>query len=161
MVHRDELDALWEGAEPFHVETMYDPVLPVAPELCAWASELSEFCEQLIATLDETSPPVKFRQAKYLLSERYMEFRAKAPRNHRDNLGSKKHVCLYHVFIQVYEYITKVQLTAIPPQIEVKHVPAPPPVPVVRQPTMSTIFGIDDDWYPFEDTKEDAPKDTE
>jgi hypothetical protein len=161
VVEKDESIRTLGGNGPFHVITEYDPKPPVVAEFCQWADELSLFARRLIETLDETSPPVKFRQAKYLLTERYFEMRAKAPRNHRNNLGSNKHICLFSVYTEVYEYISTLQHRAIPPQIEVKNVPPPVPVPVVRQPSMSSIFGISDDWYPYEDTKDDPDKDAE
>ncbi|MGI8509027.1 MAG: hypothetical protein ACR2MQ_06850 [Gemmatimonadaceae bacterium] len=148
MISKSAFDTVWDGATPFQIKTEYDMILPVGPGLCQWAEPLRAFAEEIVATLDRTSPPVKFRQAKYLLTERYMEYRAKAPRAHRDNLGSKKHICLYHVFVQAYEYVTRLQLTAIPPQLDITHIPPPPAVPIVKQPSMNTIFGISDDWYP-------------
>ncbi len=93
MVRKEELYEAWSSSELPHVITEYDEKLPINPEPCVWAQEFSNFCAELVATLDTTSPPVKYRQAKYLLTERYMEFRAKAPRGHRDTLGSKKHIC--------------------------------------------------------------------
>jgi hypothetical protein len=60
---------------------------------------------------------MRLAQAKVLITERYLEARAYATREHRDKLGSKGHICLYQVWLTSMHEVMATQLTLDPPKV--------------------------------------------
>lgn len=60
---------------------------------------------------------IRLAQAKVLLTDRFLDFRAYATREHRDKLGDKGHTCLYQVWIAAMHEIRTKQLTLDPPRV--------------------------------------------
>ncbi len=64
-----------------------------------------------------TTNLMRLAQAEVLITERYLQVRAYATREHRDKLGSKGHVCLYQVWITSMHEVMATQLTLDPPRV--------------------------------------------
>lgn len=64
-----------------------------------------------------TTDLMRLAQAKVLISDRYVEFRAYATREHRDKLGGKGHICLYQVWIASMHEVRTKQLALEPPKV--------------------------------------------
>lgn len=64
-----------------------------------------------------TTNEIRLAQAKVLITDRYLEFRAYAAKPHRDKVGDKGHVCLYQVWIASMHEVRTKQLALEPPKV--------------------------------------------
>jgi hypothetical protein len=72
---------------------------------------------------------IRLAQAKVLLVDRYLDFRAYAAKVHRDKVGEKGHICLYQVWIAGLHEVRTAQLKLDPPEVLIvppKSEPTPP-----------------------------------
>src|SRR6266508_1190388 len=74
---------------------------------CTYASKFFQWTETRCTSvgaalrLDHASAAVAVNQDKVLLVDKYFEWRAAAPKAHR-NRTSEGHICLFHVFDETY-----------------------------------------------------------
>jgi hypothetical protein len=74
---------------------------------------------------------MRLAQAKVLITDRYLDYRAYATREHRDKLGVKGHICLYQTWIAGMHEVRTKQLSLNPPRVLkiVTSKPEPPSLP--------------------------------
>jgi len=100
---------------------------------CEYARAFAQWAVEMVHSYVHDGEPLRLAQAKILLVDKYFEFHSYAPKSHKDRTSEKGHICLYHVFVEVYRKIRMKELTLAPPKIfildlkqEEKQVPAAP-----------------------------------
>jgi hypothetical protein len=131
---------------------------------CAYAQQFGAWAEALVVHLvqvSEDAKPAAIRQAKLLLLDKYMEWRASAPAGHRDYLraapvrssadreagnghrmfGRRRggHECLYAVFVATYQTLHQQLLELSPPPLQ-PPAPRPPASAPAPPPQIAGIF---------------------
>jgi hypothetical protein len=111
------------------------PIVPKNPHnRCPLAQQFSTWTAELRGQLGEKPTRPALEAAKVQLLDRYMGFRASAPRTCRDRTSSRAHACIYHVFTEAYDYLHTKWLTSAP-------LPAPTAQPVeARRPRPGELY---------------------
>ena len=116
------------NAEEIAADLWGDFNSPQAQPHCAYATRFKEWTETLYASvgaavkLDNAGAAVAVNQAKVLLVDKYFEWRAAAPKSHRNRTG-EGHICLFHVFDETYRTLRALELSLTPPLLFL----SPPP----------------------------------
>jgi hypothetical protein len=77
--------------------TPEDTRVPESPqEICFYGKSFSIWADELVA--ENSGSLVKINQAKVLLVDRYFEWRAYVPKNHRNRVSERSHLCIWHIF---------------------------------------------------------------
>lgn len=84
---------------------------------CDYARSFAQWAADMVRSYVNEGDPLRLAQAKILLLDKYFEFRSYAPKSHKDRTSEKGHICLYHVFAEVYRKIRIKELTLAPPKI--------------------------------------------
>lgn len=83
---------------------------------CIYAKTFAEwFARDVLAPLRASPDAVKVNQAKLTLQDKWYSFRQAVPKQHRDTLGSKAHVCLYAVYLDCLARLHQISLVTAPP----------------------------------------------
>jgi hypothetical protein len=123
-------DSLWHQHDDF---ILTEP----KPRLCPFAEQFSLWAEALFSKATHNASVVSVNQAKLLLVDRYMDWRAAVPGAHRNLGGSRSgHVCIFQVFEETYQKLKTVELSLTPPMLFLPPPPSPPPPP----PQIAGIF---------------------
>lgn len=85
-----------------------------AESLCEYAQLFAAWAEQLCRSVEAVQDLVAVNHAKVLLVDRYFEWRASVPKNHRNYRGERSHLCIFTIFERAYQRIKVVQLTLAP-----------------------------------------------
>lgn len=119
------------------------------PNRCEYAQPFSDWFERLYVDVAREASIVKINQDKVLLLDKYMEWRAFAPKRHRNYAGGG-HTCLFHVFEASYNRLKTLELALTPPLLFMP--PEPSRALVVPPPQIAGIFlGEQDEPYGVED----------
>jgi hypothetical protein len=106
-----------------------EPTEPFA-NYCEDAKALWRYMEDVLNRYVRGSTDlIRLAQAKVLLVDRYLDFRAYAAKAHRDKVGDKGHICLYQAWIACMHEIRTAQLRLHPPEVLIvppKSEPTPP-----------------------------------
>jgi hypothetical protein len=81
---------------------------------------------------------VGINQAKVLLLDKYFEWRAYVPLQHRNRVSEHSHHCIWHVFEDGYRTLRLLELSMNPPMLFLP----PPPPPPAPPPSPPVITGI-------------------
>src|SRR5687767_9305832 len=90
------------------------------PQPCAYALRFKKWAEALCLSVGEAvrqdgaGAVVAVNQAKVLLVDKYFEWRAAAPKAHRNRTG-EGHTCLFHVMDETYRTLRAIELSLTPP----------------------------------------------
>ncbi len=96
----------------------FSPQTP--PTYCAYAAKFKQWSETLCTSVgeavryDNARAAVAINQGKVLLVDKYFEWRAAAPKSHR-NRTAEGHTCLFHVFDETYRTLRAIELSLTPP----------------------------------------------
>src|SRR5687767_12188371 len=114
------LDSIWSRDHGFRL-----PERPVEP--CAHARQFSEWAHALLARLLAGADRAALDRTKVLLVDRYFEWRAHVPAQHRNRLGQTGHPCIFQVFADAYQQLKVAELALTPPAAVVPPRATPPP----------------------------------
>jgi hypothetical protein len=120
-----------------------DDFSPQAPQPCAYAAKFKQWAETLCLSVgaavrqDGAGAVVAVNQAKVLLVDKYFEWRAAAPKTHRNRTGDT-HTCLFHVFVETYRTLRAIELSLTPPLL---FLPPPPPVKLPTTLSIADVVG--------------------
>ena len=101
--------AVWQEAEDFEFSPLSEQV-----NICTFAQKFSEWADDLCRAGEEPTV-VSITKAKVQLLDKYYEWRSFVPKNHKDRLGNRGHICIYQVFVQTYQRLRDVELSLTPP----------------------------------------------
>lgn len=101
---------------------------------CTLAKKFYKWALPLVGEALENPTTISINQTKLQLINRLMAFRAVASRAHRFNMNpTSNHICLWHVFEQLFEQLEIAELELTPPQffvpMQTPTLPPPPPTP--------------------------------
>lgn len=111
------------------------------PAYCAYATKFKIWGDTLCASVgqavqqDSARAAVAINQAKVLLVDKYFEWRAAAPKAHRNYTG-ESHSCLFHVADETYRTLRAIELSVTPPLLFL------PPAPPQRVPKTLSIADV-------------------
>ena len=126
-------DRLWHDA----TEDKFS--LPEAQEdLCTYAQHFGVWAEGLYLEEVERPTHIGVNQKMLLLTKKYFEWRAVAPKAHRDRIGERSHICIFHIFERFFFRLKVLELSLTPPMLFLPPPPPPPPPP----PTAPMLMGI-------------------
>ena len=84
-------------------------------DYCEYAQLFDEWAQELIRHHVTNRPDsTTIEKAKVLLTDRYFDWRVTVPKNHRDRLGTSRHICVMAVFVEHYERLRVLALRAAP-----------------------------------------------
>ncbi len=66
-------------------------------------------------------------QRMLLLTKQYFEWRTVVPKSHKDRIGERSHVCIFHIFERSYHRLKVLELSLNPALL---YLPSPPSAPV-------------------------------
>lgn len=115
-------DELWNVEVDFKLS---DSGLPVAwsYSLCPSAKKYAEWANKLCSTISEDPSPVGVNQAMLQLTKTYFGWRSVVPKQHRDYIGDRGHVCVFQVFVYFFQRLREVELTISPQVIVIQRQP--------------------------------------
>jgi hypothetical protein len=121
MTNDPVIDAVAEEYANFtFFEEEDEPVAQTDPfaQYCADSKAYWRYTDEALNKyVRSTIDPIRLAQAKVLITDRYLEFRAYASKTHRDKIGDKGHICLYQVWIAAMHEIRVRQLALEPPRV--------------------------------------------
>ncbi len=100
------------------------------PRYCDYALKFHEWAEKLCASAsvamqqDNVSAAVTVNTCKLLLQDKWHEWRAVAPKAHRNRTG-EGHICLWHCYIEAYRTLRAIELALTPPLLVRPQAPPP------------------------------------
>jgi hypothetical protein len=106
-------------------------------DICMYAQRFEVWARQLCE--EHQSSVVTINQAKVLLLDKYFEWRAYVPRQHRNRVSENSHHCIWHVFEERYRTLRLVELSINGPMLFLPPPPAPP-LPPPPPPQIAGIF---------------------
>lgn len=121
---------IWNKHEDFEIPD------PQAPQLCKYAAEFATWVEEkLVAGLmgdgevEVEVAVVRVNQAMLQLFKKYCKWYTTVPKSHRERIGDRGHVCIFHVMMANYERLRATELALAPPPLFLRQrPPQPPPV---------------------------------
>jgi hypothetical protein len=114
---------------------------PAPPPICAPARQFQQWAEALCTSIyaevqrDNTRGAIAVNQGKVLLIDKLHEWRATAPKDHRNRVG-RGHTCLLDIFDQTYRALRAIELSLTPPLLFL------PPSPAMRVPKTLSIADV-------------------
>jgi hypothetical protein len=91
-------------------------ILPPPPSgRCKYADDFHRWGELLVEQASKEGSLTAIKTAKLYLAEQYMTWRNAAPAGHRDRLSKRGHICLYGVFIEIYDRLQQMELSISQP----------------------------------------------
>lgn len=81
-----------------------------SPNYCSYAEQFSTWAEELIVGLGEADI-FGLNQAMLQLLHKYFDWLQIVPKNHRNRLNPKGHICIYQVFTVTYYRLRKTELS--------------------------------------------------
>lgn len=103
---------------------------------CIYAKQFEGWAGELLAKVAAQRDLVTINQCKVLLQDKWHEWRAVAPKDHRTRTTPKGHRCLFHVYEDAYLKLRAAELALTPPLL---FLPEPPPKPR-RQPKATPVL---------------------
>lgn len=67
---------------------------------------------------------ISINQAYLLLFKKYMEWKVAVPKNHRNHVGERGHLCIWHALENLYLQLKRAELMLVPQML---FLPQPPP----------------------------------
>lgn len=105
-------------------------------ETCIYAQHFERWAAPFYQEEARRPSLLGINQKMLLLTKKYFEFRAAVPRSHRDRIGERSHVCIFHIFERYYQRFKVLELGLAPPML---FLPPPPPAPPPPPPTLMGI----------------------
>lgn len=109
---RDEFIAWWDDDSKFDLGNTERQKYR---NYCVFAQQFAQWAENLVTDAGGSLSLVAIQQAKIQLLDKYFEWRASVPKNHRDRVGSSGHYCIFQVFVSAYDTLRMVELSLTPP----------------------------------------------
>ncbi len=97
----------WSEPEPFQPFSHAEPA-----RWCRFGYRLLEWATPLIKEATDKGDPNFIKGAKFLLTEKYHEYRVNVTRQHRDNV--RGHFCIYHAYLEAYDALKELSLAHAP-----------------------------------------------
>lgn len=89
---------------------------PPPPQRCERADAFQQWINTLFARYD-LNDVVHLYQAVGELFFEHLDRRSGAPKRHRDNLGSRTHICIHQVYIDAGEKLRDIRRGLVPPPL--------------------------------------------
>jgi hypothetical protein len=96
---------------------------------CVYAQHFALWADALYQDEVRTPTTIGINQKMLLLTKKYFEWRAAVPKAHRDRVGERSHICIFHIFERTFHRLKVLELSLTPPML---FLPTPPPAPVVQ-----------------------------
>lgn len=132
-----EFDKLWEEVEFEFKSSDSDLPSTWSFSLCPSARKFAEWANALCSKICEDPSPVGVNQALLQLTKTYYGWLRLVPKQHRNYIGDRGHVCIYQVWLHFLQRLIEVELNILPQVIIVQ------PRPQYQQ--------VDDIWLGEED----------
>jgi hypothetical protein len=98
---------------------------------CIYAQRFAPWADGLVQDEMQEPTPIGINQKMLLLTKKYFDWRAAVPKSHRERIGERSHVCIFHIFERTYHRLRVLELSLTPPMLFLPP-PAPLPAPVVH-----------------------------
>lgn len=86
------------------------------PQPCRHAEEFALWADELLERTD-MSNQISVNQAKVQLLDKYFDFFALVPKSHRYCVGTRSHICIFHVFKLVGDLLQAAELKLHKPEL--------------------------------------------
>ena len=113
---------------------------PEEEKSCSYARHFGRWAEGPYQEEARSPTHIGINQKMLLLTKKYFEGRAAVPKRHRDRVGERSHVCIFHIFERFYQRYMVLELSLTPPMLFLP--PPPPPPPAPPPPPPPPILGI-------------------
>lgn len=123
-----------------------EPEIEKPSNLCVYAQQFDAWAQELCVGSVRNLSVVSLNQAKVLLLDKYMQWKASVPKRHRAYTasGPNSHICIYHVFETAYDRLRVLELSLTPPMLFLPLPPLPPPPPPPAPQVMGIFLGEDE-----------------
>lgn len=106
---------MFDSAGNAAMEFVIDDVPP--DHRCVYARTFAEwFARDVLEPLRAKPDAVKVNQAKITLQDKWYSYRQTVPKQHRDTLGSRTHVCLLAIYLDCLARLHQIDLITAPPE---------------------------------------------
>jgi hypothetical protein len=95
-------------------------------ERCPYAQSFFNWAIRMLDLSQDVSL-VGLNQAKVLLVDKYFEHFSIAPKGHRYHFSPRGHVCIFQVFLEIYQRLKARELALSPPMLFLPRRASPPP----------------------------------
>lgn len=121
-----EFDRLWQQGQFGFSQSEEDD------DLCIYAQRFALWADGLYQEEAERPTQMGVNQKMLLLAKKYFEWRTVVPKSHKDRIGERSHVCIFHIFERSYYRLKVLELSLNPPLL---YLPPPPAAPtqVIRE----------------------------
>jgi hypothetical protein len=124
----EAFDTLWQRQHDFKFELPEEE-----EELCTYAQHFALWAEELYQEEVEAPSHVGINQKMLMLLKKYFEWRTVVPKMHRDRIGERGHVCIFHILERSYHRLKVLELTLAPPMLFLPQ-PSPAATPALTLP---------------------------
>jgi hypothetical protein len=111
--------------------------------MCGHARDFAAWIEENIQAVLKYPTPISLNQSKLRLLDRYFDYRAAVTKAHRDCIGERNHLCIFHIFERAFQQLRLCELKLTPPLLFIPPAPAAPSMPTPKQ-VVDVIFGFPD-----------------
>lgn len=123
----EAFDELWRQLQAFKVDPTEEK-----EELCIYAQHYSAWANALYQEEVKQPTHIGINQKMLLLTKRFFEWRVAVPKAHRERIGERGHVCIFHIFERVFYRLKVLELSLTPPMLFLPPAPPPPPPPALE-----------------------------
>lgn len=95
-------------------------------ELCVHAQRFRQWRDEVCSKALASSNVILLNQTRLKVANRYYECYVSVSQEHKGCLGSRKHICIFSVFIETMQMLKEHELTIDPPLLFEPPTPAPP-----------------------------------
>lgn len=126
MLTKYDVEAIWKDLDDWQLD------IPTPGEdLCVFAEHFATWAQPLCAQIEARPSIEGIHQAMLLNTMKYHEMRPILPKAHRNHVGERGHICVFHLYERTFHFL-KMKLLALPEHATLmlpKPVPPPPPPP--------------------------------
>lgn len=95
-------------------------------DICVYAQRFARWATEICQAEAAEPTQIGINQKMLLLTKKYFEWRTAVPKSHKDRIGERSHICIFHVFERSYFHLKALELSINPPLL---YLPTPPPAP--------------------------------
>ncbi len=120
----------------------------VKEDHCIYAQHFAAWADALYQEETQAPTHIGINQKMLLLMKKYFEWRAVVPKAHRDRVGERSHVCIFHIFERMFNRLKVLELSLAPPML---FLPPPPQLPPMQ---VTKVYKLDH--FPIGEVEEEA-----
>ena len=101
----------------------------VEPQQCIYGKQYEAYVHEVCQTVRKDPSHITVNEGYLEIFLKYMAWYITVPKSHRNHVGERGHRCLFHVLIDGYESLRRIELSLPTPKLYLPPAVLPPQIP--------------------------------